>query len=312
MTTQRYLDSLPPPSLYEEMDFATIRRAMDQLLLGEIASIDLSAGSVATILNDTHGGYAYNLRNYFDARVLQTLLRYATGSNLDHVGAWFGEDGEREGRTDEVYRRYLYAIALSADSTVTEDSLRGELIKAFTDTINDVSLDENYATGVTSVYTLRPYQRTDTLSVLQQSAALRGQYNEFVNSPAIRAIGQRYTVLAENIIPYTLSATITYSVKDILRASLVNLVDRSISEFLERTFQFGEDIRISQVNRALAVHDAIDVNVVALHRNTDAGGVSNLLVSDEAIPNSAVFTSLRAADISQPTENGVTIAFVEF
>lgn len=310
MTTQPQLEHLPPPSIYDDVDYETIRAAIENVLVSEIAAIDLSPGGVATILNDTHGGIVFGLAQLKNFEGLQVFLRYAEGSNLDNVGSWYGPDGARDGRTDEVYRRYLYSIALSAGSTVTEDAIKAELLRQFTETIADVSLDENYATGITTVYTLKPYTIQEDIAALRQTVDLRTAYREYITSPGVKAVGQRYTVGAESIIPYVLTATIRYSTSTFQLDTLTKLVSDSLDAYLERTFRLGGDIRLSQVNRALAVSDDVDVEVTALHKQGGAGA-ANILASDEPVEVAVAFTSIRDKDdIAKPVAGGISLEFI--
>jgi len=118
------------------------------------ANIDLREGDTATVYyltNPTLQRYAGSYEDDLSSAMLGTSFvrttRYvdsAEGQALDFIGSWFGEVGERRGRSDAEYRTFLRSIVRAFNGTGTRHDMRLVISGAVRGKIKDITIDEDF------------------------------------------------------------------------------------------------------------------------------------------------------------------------
>ena len=312
-----HLDTREPPSAYEEVSREGILNTFSRLLQVQVPGIDLSLPSVGSRLSDVHSGYAHALLEHSNVRIRSQLLRYATGVDLDHIGAWYGDAGRRhEGELDDAYRIRLYTVPFEGN-TATEAGVRSALIAAFSAQVGSVGFDIDYSKSLANVYATRPYEVVDDVSKIAQSAAQRGAFLAYLQRDDVQMIGQRYAVNAERIIPFVMQANVSYNPNAVSEQEFRTRITTAWDNYMRIYFGYNEyiinairetswgfHIREAHIRRALTVEDADIVDIKALHK-VGGSGVQDLIATSE--PRGSVFFGLRGEDISASNPNGVSI-----
>jgi phage-related baseplate assembly protein len=112
-TTAIDLSQLPAPTVVETLDLATIRAEIIAELVATAPTFNATVPSDPAVkLIDVVANRELLLRQKFNERALQLFLAYATGTNLDHLGALLGVAR----LTDELDDDFRYRIQLAPDS----------------------------------------------------------------------------------------------------------------------------------------------------------------------------------------------------
>jgi phage-related baseplate assembly protein len=103
-TTALDLSRLPPPMVVEQLSYEAIRAAIVDQLVAELPAFDATVTSDPAVKVLEVVAYREMLiRQQFNERARQVMLAYATGSNLDQLGALL-DVGRLEGEADTAYR----------------------------------------------------------------------------------------------------------------------------------------------------------------------------------------------------------------
>ena len=307
----RYLENLPPPQIYEDIQHARMIASVENILRTEIPDVDLSIPSTASQIVDVLTGYMYTKLQKDKADFLSQLIRYATGANLDNIGAWFGEDGvRRDGESDAIYKERLLLLN-QITNTATEAGIQSNLRTEFQSTLSDVTAVPNYDSGVNDIYTLTRYRREQAVADLLQPAPLRQTYLEFLNMDDNLILGQRFAVKQENLIQYVLQVRVTYFASEVNLDNLKQGLTVALDNFIQQNFVLGGSIRLGGsggLNRVLAIQGVENLEITALHE-VGSAGVGDLLSSSKAIPKSVTYVTFREDDIAEEFTNGVHFTF---
>jgi phage-related baseplate assembly protein len=103
-TTAIDLSQLFPPEVVEQLSYEAIRTAIVDQLVAELPAFDATVTSDPAVKVLEVVAYREMLiRQQFNERARQVMLAYATGSNLDQLGALL-DVGRLEGEADTAYR----------------------------------------------------------------------------------------------------------------------------------------------------------------------------------------------------------------
>jgi phage tail P2-like protein len=103
-TTALDLSRLPPPMVVEQLSYEAIRAAIVDQLVAELPAFDATVTSDPAVKVLEVVAYREMLiRQQFNERARQVMLAYATGSNLDQLGALL-DVGRLAGEADTAYR----------------------------------------------------------------------------------------------------------------------------------------------------------------------------------------------------------------
>ena len=103
-TTALDLSRLPPPEVVEQLSYEAIRGAIVDQLVAELPAFDATVTSDPAVKVLEVVAYREMLvRQQFNERARQVMLAYATGSNLDQLGALL-DVGRLAGEADTAYR----------------------------------------------------------------------------------------------------------------------------------------------------------------------------------------------------------------
>ncbi|GMM59905.1 baseplate assembly protein [Novosphingobium pituita] len=98
------LSQLAPPEVVEQLSYEAIRAAIVDQLVAELPAFDATVTSDPAVKVLEVVAYREMLiRQQFNERARQVMLAYATGSNLDQLGALL-DVGRLEGEDDTAYR----------------------------------------------------------------------------------------------------------------------------------------------------------------------------------------------------------------
>ncbi|WIA56548.1 baseplate J/gp47 family protein [Sphingobium sp. WTD-1] len=187
------LSRLPPPQVVETLDFETIKARILAEFQSRYADFDaLVESDPAMKLVEVFAYRELLMRQNFNERAVSMLLPFATGADLENLGAYFGV-GRLDGESDTALLRRIqlapdsYSVAgpesayvfhaLSADVTISDASAimaaPGEVLVTLLNEAGDGTATPEQIAAVEAIVThdeVRPL--TDSVSV--QSAQIVG------------------------------------------------------------------------------------------------------------------------------------------
>lgn len=257
--TQINLATLPAPAVIETLSFEAIVQAMrDDLVsrLPEIAGvIDLESEPARKLIEV----FAYRevlMRSRINSAARATMMAYATGTDLDHIGAMFGVPrllvaaGNPSAtpptvdvfEADEDFRRRIQ-MALEGFSTAGP-------IGAYIFHALSASGDVKDATAIS------PTPGDVTVTVLSRTgngtaaAPLLDLVNDALNAEDVRPLCDAVTVQSASIISYSVTATI-YVDSGPDSSAVIAASRAALEAYVSAQHRLGRDITISGIHAAL-------------------------------------------------------------
>lgn len=236
------LERLPAPTVVEEVQYERILAAM----LADLRTRD----PVFTAIVESDPAYkilevaAYRemlLRQRINEAARQTMLAYATGSNLDQIGARYGV-ARRANEGDATYRRQIqlafegYTTAGSEGSYVFH-TLRASLL------VKDVYVTSPVP-GDVEVYVL------STQGDGYPSSQLLETVNETLTAEDVRPLTDQVFVLPAEAVHYDVEAVLhLYSGPDpdVVKKTAI----AALTEYVDSTQKLGEEAAMSGIYAAL-------------------------------------------------------------
>ena len=276
-----YLRSLPPPQAVEELTFEDIRSDI----------LDSMATTLPDWVQDPDDplykaieNFAYRellIRQRVNHQIRQVYLAFATGDNLDHLGALLGLE-KITGETDDEFRS-RFTTALVGLSVGTRAAIEANTLAA------GVGVDDVQIVVQSNGQDIVVYPATDGAAI---SSADQATLLAYITDPARIHIGDAVTIGTVVTRAYTMVATITYDSGSTDRVELEELVRASVYEFIDDTRRVGAPVYRAAVIGALVVTGVINVSLTTPSAD-DAGTNGSIPVCDKSATGVALtFTSI--------------------
>lgn len=198
-TTAIDLSQLPAPTVVEALDYETIRAALIADTQTLLPTWDATVESDPAVKVLEVAAYRELLiRQQFNERALQCLLAYATGTNLDHLGALLGVSR----LTDELGATFKARIQLAPDafSVAGPESAYEYHARSADSTIADASV-------------ISPSPGVVLVSLLSASGDGAATPEQIANVEAAlsgaRPLTDQVIVQSAEIVPYAITAALT-------------------------------------------------------------------------------------------------------
>ena len=284
------LSQLALPDVVEQTDYETIRARCVDMVLAEFPAF--AADDLANVAVKVLGVFAYFenlLRKDFNERAKQTLLAYATGTNLDHLGALLGVE-RLSGELDAAFKAriqlaptsfsvagpalaYRY-FALSAAATIADVSVttpKPDNIKALVESTlaaQGVAADIRAATRAaldaatwpgTVLLTLLSSQGDGTATA-EEIAAVQAAV---ADNAEVRPLTDYVVVQSAQILPYSLDYDLTLfdgpSSDVVVEAS-----QAKAAAFAVAARKIGRDINLANAYAAITVDGVANARLTSL------------------------------------------------
>jgi len=277
------ISKLPAPEVIQQISYETVLAAM---------LADLQALDPTLTLGPSDPGYkilevaAYRemlIRQEMNDRAKGLLLAFASGSDLDHLGATYFKTlrlvidaGNPTAippvpATYESDAAYLARILLSEDSYSTAGPVEAYIYHASSadGQVKDISVTSPSAGSV--VVTVLSHTGTGTADALLIAAV------ENALGDGVRPMTDQVTVQSASIVLYTVDATLTIY-PSANAASVQAAAEASLVAWLDTQHRIGRDITVTGVAAALKIEGVHDVTLNDTLNGTDL--VANLVVTD--------------------------------
>lgn len=236
------LSQIPAPDVVESLDFELILSDMKASLTASLGydSWNIESEPLTKLLEV----FAYRellLRQRVNEAAKQTMIAYATGSNLEHLAALLGVL-RQEGEADDRLRGRTQ-LALEGFSTAGPVGAYVYHALAASDKVKDVAVSSPSAGQV-------------LVSVLSEegdgfaSSNLISAVNTYLNDEDVRPLTDYVVVQSAEIITYSVQATLTfYPGPD---AEMVrSAAETAMSDYAAQNHKMGRDITLSGIYAAL-------------------------------------------------------------
>lgn len=260
------LSQLPPPDIIEPLDFEAIYARRVAAFIAQYPAeqqaawadtLNLESDPVAKLLQEN----AYNellLRARINDAARATMLAYASGADLDHIGAMhntlrktiFPADDSTTPPTpaiiepDSEYRRRIQLAYESLSTAGPRDAYIWHALAAHAD-VADASVTSPSPAHVTISVLSRSSNGTAETDVINAVKAA-------VNAEHVRPIADRVTVQSASITDYTITASIyTYPQPEI--EPILAAARRNANQYAKEQRRLGRDITRSALFAALHV-----------------------------------------------------------
>ena len=259
------LSRFDPPTIVEQLDYETIFQRKVARVRALLPGFDATVDSDPTVKILQVAAYdEILLRQDFNERLQQSLVAYATGATLDHLGAAIG------------VARLVITPANSATGAAaiyeTDDSFRGRIVlgpEGFSVAGPELAYVKHAkdASGlVLDASATSPAPGEVLVSVLSAegdgtaSAALLGQVAAIVTDKSIRPLGDLVSVASANQRPFALVARLwTFAGPD--PALVLTAARAKLTRHLADARKLGRDITMSGLYSALTVEGAQRVEI---------------------------------------------------
>lgn len=259
-----YIDfaRLPPPQVIEEIDYEKLLKVYQDQVVGKNSALAAAVALEQSPTNIILEAEAYGemiVRERINAAARACMLPFATGSDLDVIGARFNVQ-RMDGELDPRLRR---RIQLSMETFSTAGSPGSYIFHALSTSlgVKDATAVAERGTGRVTVVIM-----ADGSDPVPAGTLVDAVYDRLM-SDGIKPLTDDITVLPVTKIPADITANITlYPGPD---ASLVIAdINKALTALRARVFQIGRDLKRSAVLAALTqegvqnvVTDLQDINV---------------------------------------------------
>lgn len=291
------LSLLPPPDVVGQIDYEAIRADCVAKVLAEFPDFD--ADDLANPAVKVSGVFAYFemlLRQDFNERAKQMLLAYATGTNLDHLGALMGVS-RLSGELDDAYKAriqlaptsfsvagpasaYRY-FALSAAATIADVSVttpKPDNIKALVEsTLAAQGVGADIRAATRAALDAATWPGTVLLSLLSSQGDGTATAEEIAaveaavaDSAEVRPLTDYVLVQSAEILPYALDAELTLfegpSSEVVVAASQAGAAAYTVA-----ARKIGRDINLANIYAAITVDGVANARLTSLSADMVVG-----------------------------------------
>ena len=288
MTTARelytYLNGLTAPEVLASTSYIGLRDAIVNTLSQQLPDW---VNDPAVPLYKASENYAFRLfvgREDLNSTFLQGLIRYATGTNLDHIVILAGVT-RQTGEQDEALRqRYFESVA--GFSVGTLDAFVKDTKAVYPDASDVVPIAVGSLTGSTvSVYVLGP----EGVALDQAQRALIATY---LNGSSRIHVGDVAEVPATTETAYTIEGTYRYDSREDDIVELAARVRASVYDFIDAIRGVGRAVYVSAIENSIFVEGVLDASVTV--PGSDVDGVEGAV---PVCPKTEVAVILTSSDI---------------
>ncbi|HGO5816120.1 TPA: baseplate J/gp47 family protein [Mannheimia haemolytica] len=291
------LSKLPAPKVLEELDYETLlaeRKAKFLSLYPEseravmAARLALESEPIIKLLEE-NAYLELLLRAQINDRAKAVMLAFATGSDLDHLGALFGVERlliqaenlttnpitEAEYEDDERLRT---RIQMSLEKLTTAGS-RGSY-KYHALTASPLVKDVNVASPTAGTVEVTLLSTTDN-GIAQSN--LINKVRDVLNDEQVRPLTDTVLVKSAEIINYQINAQITLY-PSILESVVVENVQNAVKAYIIKQHHLGLDITLSGIYAAIHQEGVQNVVLISPARNiviqpTQAGYCTEITIN---------------------------------
>jgi phage-related baseplate assembly protein len=269
------LSLLPPPQAIDALDYETILAVMKTDALARLAAVGIVLDTLVlesepiTVILETCAYRELQLRALVNNKAQALLLAFATGADLDHIGALFGvlrmsvldANGNEVDETDDRFRA---RIQLAPDAFSNAGTLRGYIFHALS-----ASLE------VKDVHAFTPAAGRVDVVVL-------GYGDGTISANGMQAIYQRLTgddvkpltddvrLSLATVAPYTITATLR--VRRGPDPSVIQAIaTAAVQNYADAVFLVDEEAYLSGIIAALQVPNVYEVVLSAPTANVNPG-----------------------------------------
>lgn len=250
------LSRLPPPTIIEPLSYVEIRAELLADLIAREPSIDVTVESDPLVKQaETFAYRELLLRQMFNDRARQLLVAFATGANLDHLGAIFGvarlviDDGDPDQGIDPTLEgddALRQRIVLAPESYSVAGPEQAYVFHAAT---------ADAAVGDASAISPEPGEVVVTVLARAGDGAAPAPLIATVTaalSRGVRPLGDAVSVASAEILTFAIEATLfTYAGPD---TGLVIAAARSrLDAYLAENRKLGRDITVAGITASLFV-----------------------------------------------------------
>lgn len=275
------LANLPFPKLIDELDFETLLTARKQAFIARFdneqdkshwtARLQYESEPVVKLLEE-NAYLELLLRSHINEKAKAVMLAFATGSDLDQLGALFGvarllikaEDLTTTPPTVAEYEsddRFRLRIQMSLEKITTAGS-RGSYeyhSLSASPLIKDVNVTSPVA-GTVQVTLLSTEDKgiADTELIDKVRAVLNAEH--------IRPLTDRVQVQSADIVDYQINATLTLY-PSVMENVVIEQVKSAVKKYTEKQHNLGLDITLSGIYAALHQEGVQNVNLISPAQN---------------------------------------------
>lgn len=292
------LSKLPAPKVLEELDYETLLEERKEKFLslykdeGEraimAARLELESEPITKLLQE-NAYLELLLRSQINDRAKAVMLAFATGSDLEHLGALFGVERlliqaenlttnpitEAEYESDDRFRT---RIQMSLEKLTTAGSRESYKYHALTASplVKDVNVSS-------------PIPGTVAVTLLSTSgngiadSNVINKVRDALNDERVRPLTDTVLVKSAEIINYQMNADITIF-PSVLESVVVENVQNAIKAYVTKQHQLGLDITLSGIYAAIhqegvqnVVLNSPSQNIIVNH--TQAGYCTNITIN---------------------------------
>ena len=212
------------------------------------------------------------LRQYFNERALSLLLPYATGSDLDAIGATRGLLRQ----VDESDARFRYRIATS-QAVVCATTLDG--IRGIAHNVNS------------RVYDVQPIRRANRLDVDvyvlltdgAADAALIAEINTTLNSDHVRPIQSDFYAHHATVLPFRIDLNIRYDPRRATAEVVQSNARTQLYALIDQVFRLGQPVTAEMVIGASITEGWVDASLVSPLEASASNVIYDLFPTDAQV-----------------------------
>ena len=267
MTTERFyaFESLPPPSLVQQVDAAAIAALRIAGLQGDVPGWDGDPTDAVAKNIENGAAREQNLRLWIDSAARSHTKRFSEGTDTDNLLALIGVD-RIVGESDVLYKRRATDIPFQ-QVPVTAPAIRAATrsLAGWAEQIADVqpvldANDQDY-----DVYVLATEAGQDGTATFPgtPTTALLNAVQTFWNSEQNRPIWCTVTVHAPTFSAFTIEAELFYDRRLVVSAEVTPNARAALYQYLDDHYFLGEPISREQIRSALLVNGVWDVTLTS-------------------------------------------------
>lgn len=274
MMTSRFtaidLSQLPAPSVVESLDFQVIldaNLAFAQGLAPELFEDLLPSDPVYLVL-EAMAYREFLLRNRINESAKQCMLAYATGANLDHLGALYGlarlvlvpanpnaiPPVQAVLESDDDFRARIQLAPEGFTTAGSKGSYRFHALSADAN-VKDVGISQPTAGTVKVAVLSRTGSGTANIELLNKVA-------NALNAESVRPFTDTVQVVSATIVNYTVTAELTLAEGPDASLVLQNSID-SLNAYVDDQHKVEGVVSLSGLYAALHQSGVVSVNLIA-------------------------------------------------
>lgn len=264
------LSRLPAPTIVEQLDYETIRAQLLAKLVELLPTFDATVESDPAVkVLEVAAYHELLLRQDFNDRARQLLVAYATGSNLEALGALFGVP--RLEITPEDPTTGAAAVYEDQDAYRQRIILAPESYSVAGPELAYVAHAKSASADVLDASAVSPTPGAILVSVLSAQGdgtaapELVAAVNAIVADPAVRPLGDQVTTASADIVRYEIAAEITtFSGPDLVL--VLASARAALDAYIAENHKLGRNHRRAGITAAL---DVVGVENIVLSSPAD-------------------------------------------